>query len=230
MKKLILIILISAGCAKSNLSQPVVISSEGGCIKPATSTGLFVSDLPIDLQVFGDSLAAGFSSCDPSAPNDLATGYAVPLAKDLNMTLDDRAIGGTESGNQLLQIETYGQRYTPIKMLMSGYNDAYYQTDIDVYKYNIALSIQIMAANADLVIIGTTPQPYIGDVRSGGVNMYAQAIRDVVAALSLSNVKLVDVNILFPFDPSNFDPDHVHFNSKGSAQLDALFLTAIQGN
>lgn len=228
-------LLSSMSCAKNNFAAADAPSTTAVgpdlmyCFKPAPKDlqTTFYSNTSDDLQAFGDSLAMGFTSCDPSAFDHISTGFVVPLAQALNMPLDNRAIGGTESGNQLLQIQIYGQRHTAVKILMSGYNDAYFATDMNTYKSNLTQSIQIMAANADLVVIGTTPKTYAGDVREATIDNYAQAVRDVVASLNLPNVKLLDVNQLFAYDPSNFNPDHVHFNTQGSAILSNLFKTAI---
>lgn len=185
----------------------------------------FISNTPRDVQVFGDSHARGFSFCDPTAPYGVGTGYATVLAEMLQRPLDNRALGGSEISDQLEKVKTYGVRYTDLKVLMVGYNDAYFYTDYNVFKDKLKEVITIMSANAGKVIIGTSPNYYRGQLRN--TQVYAQMTEDVVAELGLSNVVLVDVNTAFGAYDDQFAPDLIHFNAEGSQALADLFLMRI---
>lgn len=222
-------------CSNAGLLSPKAsqeTSDNYYCFHPAPENlqTEFNSNTSADLQVFGDSLARGFSSCDPSANEEITTGFALPLSLLINRPLDNRAIGGTESGNQLVQIQTYGHRHTAIKLLMTGYNDAYFATDIITYKSNLLQSIQIMVANANLVIIGTSPNYYPDKIWSywRDVAPYVQAAKEVVNDLNYPNLILVDVNQQFDAGTTTFCPDHVHFNSEGSNKIAEIFKDVLK--
>jgi lysophospholipase L1-like esterase len=201
------------------------------CPLGETSTDVHTSSLPTDLQVFGDSHAAGYSSCDSLEADKVTKGFAVKLAQRLNVTLDNRAVGGSTLAMQAARIQQYATRYTTYKLLMAGFNDAYYDVAIDTFKGQLRASITTMASHADQVIIATPPHYYAGYSRFNLdtlIPLYRDAVIEVVAELNLSNVTLVDVTPAFHVDSSVVVSDNVHFNAKGSAILADMFLQVMQ--
>lgn len=189
------------------------------------------ADATKTIQVFGDSNARGESSVDPLEPNGVTTGFAVPLAKALAMNLDNRALGGSEIRDQAVKVETYGKTYTDIKLIMAGYNDAYFQTTVDDYKTLLYQMIVTMASHSRLVVVVTTTQ-YSPNSKMGPSNPYAIVYRnadiEVVRSFNNPNVQLIDVYYRWNPDPSKFVPDTVHYNKTGSAELVELIMGEIR--
>lgn len=193
----------------------------------------YVSSSGDEIQIFGDSNGQGFTSCDTSETSGVTTGYALPLARKIDMTLDNKAIGGSEIVSQHSQVLKYGQRYTDIKIIHAGHNDVYFKTELSKYKNLLRESIEIMSQNARLVVVGTTTK-YTAISGMGPSNPltldYRNATVEVVDELALPNVVLVDIYNMFSPDLDKYVKDAIHYNKKGSDEISDIFLQTILSN
>lgn len=199
------------------------------CPLPANPNGLATSNLVDDVQFFGDELATGQASCDTSETDKVTKGYAGKTTQMLGSTLDNRATVNSGITQQLTAVQTYGTRYTRIKVLMPGYNDALVATSITDFKSKLNSAITIMAANSYFTSIATIPYSYGDGVRSNAaIDAYNQAIRDVVTAMNLANVRVIDINAAMGQNPVNFNSDKVTFNKAGSLIIAQSFYNVLR--
>lgn len=179
-----------------------------GCGKAGSVSGRTV-------QVFGDSHATGTAGLE---------GYAAHFGRSLGLPLDNQAVAGSYLALPLgprpsqLSLILQNTKHTDIKVFMPGYNDSWDGLNVAQFKAALKTAIPALSSLADVVLIGTPLQP------SGAA--YAQAVRDAVSELGLSNVYLVDV-ALWNFSPSLLLSDGMHFNAQGSYELSNLFLNKL---
>lgn len=224
--KMLSLCLLLVGCGHETKTNFIKLA-EMECTIPQKGSVQFISNSPSDVQFFGDSHAAGYSSCDYTETDKLTVGYAIPLAKKLGRTIDNRAIGGSTTVSQLDQVQKYGTRFTALKVIMVGFNDVAVGTDLDLFKSNLTQVLTIMSANSNAVYIGNSPYFLNQKFPNVDVDLYNAATMQVINSLNLPNVFFVDVNSELNVDSLNTVDDKIHFNHAGSDQLSDIFLNEI---
>lgn len=157
---------------------------------------------------FGDSLTAWGTY--PSVTSEALDLTAVNYGRPSSLVGDELVLNITRVQND----------HPAACFIMFGFNDAHdAATPIAVYKERLKQLVMACSSNAHQVYVGTQPK---AKGRPDWVNdaFYAAATRQVVSEVNLSNVKLVDIYVLFDYDPiTSLDPDNVHFNAVGNKHL-----------
>ncbi len=94
------------------------------------------------------------------------------------------------------------------------------------FEANLIAAIEIMARNADIVLIGTPPRYFQGwyyAPDASVTNSYRDAVKRVVTGLNLPNVRLVNVSDEFEVRDEIVLEDAIHFSVKGLEESAALF-------
>lgn len=212
-----LLLLLLSACAPAPES-----STEG------QQTSLPVADGRGRLFAFGDSISYCYN-CFPSA-------LAVILP---NIRLENLAQPGTriEDSEQIGRVLATNPQPGDIVVFLTGYNNFRTSGTDPVaaasYRSTLHKALVHLGSFKQPVYVGTPMKPLCVDsastarngagCTSGAHDLYAQIVRDEVASLNLSNVKLVDVaNVWQPGYDNLYDM--VHPNAYGTGQLATIFL------
>lgn len=180
---------------------------------------------------FGDSNTAGIMDLVNNCPY----AYEYKIANDLQLNLVNLAVGGSRINmeGQLPTVLFTQFQPTDIVTFIAGYNDARTfgtnLNELNLFKEYLRDFISLTSSQTSLVMIGTTPQMAVYSPVTASAEaqaMYAQAVRSVVAELSLPNVVLVDV-ALINWQTSDFESDLVHFTPASQNRIAALFESQI---
>lgn len=210
-----LISILASACSK--------VAMDGGVLAQecATTSG------PNRLVVFGDSNSAGYRS----EIDGCKYSFAYEIASQRGMPILNQAVGGTslthaaEGGlSQLDQISSTSFQSDDTVVWLVGFNDAEFNganaQKLSDFKSELAIAITQISSQVSQVIIATPirlPNYPVGSLAA--TNLYSQAVKDVVAILSVSNVTLIDITSDFQVNREDLKVDGVHLTSEAQARL-----------
>lgn len=187
---------------------------------PPTNKG----HLSHNVVAFGDSLTA-------------RQGYIQMAAGHFGWNLDDRAVGGTTSDQQIVVIEnTELSQYDTI-VYMAGFNDArLYGANSSVFESNFSQAMALFGKTNARIYIGTTmrmlPAEYTNPKDGAFVKgsdtvmlQYSNVIKRL--ALMYPNAIIFDVNAKFEPLPE-YIQDTVHPTPEGDVVINAIFEEVVQ--
>jgi lysophospholipase L1-like esterase len=170
------------------------------------------------LVVLGDSIGVGVGASDRAR-----TSYAALLAAQLNLTLDNRAIGGSTIDQQPIPTDL---RAGDVVVWLSGYNDMRAGHDPAAYGARLrAAAAAIVAQGAVLYLAGCLSMTDAGYASYG-----PQWNRGSAALVEQYTAQIASVpgvrHVALDYNPANVDSDLAHPNDAGHAQIAQSFLAA----